>query len=225
MGDIQGNISGTVSQRGRASNISAQFSMTIPGASQVKADLQGITSALDDLKRTLQNMSTSQTFMTTGFTSMLKGIQKEAAATHASLRDLSGSLGGMGGGGMGGSIGAVRMPGPGGSGSGNAAYAQAWSSDAGRYNTSGGGGQAGAGGQSAAISGAGSTVGGAVKTATSSLLGMIPGGAAIGGLMDVVSDFAMLPLRYIRERVQNNRVPEHRQDGGQPEERPLWHPG
>lgn len=191
----------TKQSRSKQSNVSAQFNFNIPGLGDVEKQLTGVSDALKELKATLQGMSSA--FTSGPIVNMLSEIRQEAAATSASLRDLSGSVAGVSGVGRSNRAAGATPKTTGNSTSSNAGMAVATSQSA-SSAVSSISGFGGANTSSTALNGVASTVGSAINSISGgSLLSSIP---VIGGIVNAGADLAMLPLRFARERIQNNRV-------------------
>lgn len=205
-GQFQGTVSGRggVFNRPRTSNISAAFNFNVPGLGDVQKQLTGVSDALKELKATLQGMSSA--FTSGPIVNMLSEIRQEAAATSASLRDLSGSVSGVsgGGGGRGGTPGAARMH-SGNSTSSNAGIATTASASAGAQVAKISGFSGGNGGSFGAQAGA--AIGGATGGLASTLVNSIPIiGPMIGAMASASANLMMMPMNFARERIQNNRT-------------------
>ena len=203
-GSFSAQLSGKSSGRGKnkvfSGNMTGSMSLEIPGIQQVSKDLASVTRSLQDLKSTLQGMSSA--FTSGPIVNMLAQISRSATTTAQSLNGLTSAVagasrgGGGGGGGSRGGGGSGPSAPAGGSGGGGAGYYNSLTASAGSRNTA------------ASTEGAnlGSVVGGGINAASSKLIESIPivGGLA-GGLMEFAGDLAMFPLRFARERVNKNR--------------------
>jgi hypothetical protein len=185
----------------------ASFAFEFPGLDESTKKFHALSQAIQGFKQTVQSVSSG--FAGGGMVNMLSQISRTAQVATQNLQGLSGAARGVGGGGGGG--GRVGMAGGGGGGgwggfapstSSNAAFATNLSRSAGASNN------ASVGGSTMADMGSsiGGAMGGAVRGITDSI-GSIPilGGVA-KGILDLAGDTAMAPLRFMRERIQTNRV-------------------
>lgn len=185
----------------------SSFAFEFPGLSDSTKQFHALSQAIQGFKATVQSVSSS--FAAGGMTNMLAQISRTAQVATQNLQGLSGAARGVGGGGGGGRVGMAGGYGGGGGGWGgyapstspNAAFATNLSRSAGANNASVGG---------ATTANLGTSIGSAFASASSGItdaIGSIPllGGVA-KGLLDLAGDTAMAPLRFMRERIQTNRV-------------------
>ena len=205
---MQGKTSGRGKNKVFTGNASGSISLEIPGIQQVSKDLASVTNALQELKSTLQGMSSA--FTAGPIVNMLSQISRTAVTTTQSLNGLSTAVAGAsrpgGGGGGGGRANMAMASAPmGGGGAGGAGFYNSMTASAGARNT-----------QSTSGAGAslGQTIGGVMGNASKDLISSIPivGGLA-GGLMEFAGDMAMFPLRFARERVNKNRAASYTMAG------------
>lgn len=193
--------------RGRRSqpiNIQGSFGIAIPELQALQSSIAGVSQAMSDLRTTMQNMSTA--FTSGPIVNMLSQIARSAQVTTQSLNALSSSVRGLNG---------IRPTGAGGGGGGGGAMAAA-ASGAGApppsYSAMSGVRSTGSGGaMGTSFSDLGTRTGDALKKISDAGVGalsnMIPIiGPMVGPLLQYAGDMAMFPLRFTRERIQNNRV-------------------
>lgn len=204
-------FSATFQQQGKGRNKTfsgtGSISLEIPGIQQVSRDLAAVTAALNELKSSIQGMSSS--FSAGPVVNTLAQISRSAQTAAQNLNNLTSAVAGANKTGTGsGRPGASAPSAPsGGGGASGASYYNSMAASAGAPKQ---GGAATPG----SLGGLGATIGSAFGNAQSSIINSIPliGGFA-GGLMEFAGDMAMFPLRFTRERINRNRAAAYTMSG------------
>lgn len=206
---------GNGGSQSRSIPVSTSFDLKMPGLDVAAKGMAQVNIELERLRKGLRDMSSTQYLLSQGINAMLESIEKRATSTTAALQGVTTAIGGVGQGGRGGN-GGIAPPTPpaapsgGGRGGGGgtsyvtnmaasaaAGLTAAGAGGGGGAGGAGGGGFAAAGGASGA-GGIGGSLGGGLMGGGGDILSAIPG-------VGTISSLAMLPMRFIRDRVQENR--------------------
>lgn len=209
-----GSASGTISSGGKGnlfnkqkeSKINMNFSMEIPGLTNLAKEFQTVTGALNDFKAALNSLASSQSILGNNIATVMTSLQNQAKKTTAAITDMSDAMNGVSGGkgkaGKGGGGGSKDIA-PIETGNGNSDGGKAAISKSGLRQAALGGAITGAAEGSSSISGA---IGGAISGATYGAANAYDPSGTLSGLLTLAGNLAVMPMNFVRTTMETNRA-------------------